>query len=335
MAGAFGAPYTGYGSGMGEIAGPASLGQSRGGASDFDLAMRQMALQQQQQKASLALAQQNSLLNAQTQTGLANISSNTAIRTVQEQNAAANRQADVAAQTAQRGQDAGLSAVNLNNSAAFQRLQAELGSTNSIAQMQNSTTQRGQDISLQAANLPFQFKQGLLNQFSGTLQNAIHGLGATFDPKAWTAGVGHAPNVGVGAPIADQGNLLGAQMQVDRGRTDQAAANQQRNVTEDLAARGFGPNSPLALALRQGIGTGAQVANSEAAAATRAKAAELNLTAQQANQQNSQFAAQLAQQQWNDYQTATANQAKIGLGAYSQQSQNSAAILAALTGLIG
>lgn len=280
----------------------------------YNLFMRQ--LQQQQGIAGMnnATAQQRNVLDAQTAQAVATTGANAGIRQAQEQ--------------------AGASRYGADAQAASNRYTTDVGA---------QTTQRGQDLTLQAAQLPWAYKRQVLGQFGPALQSALSGLGGPpasngFNTSVWGGGPVPPPqpaiNLGPTA-VPNPGDALAGQMQVARGQVDQAAGDQKRRTSEGLAARGFAPNSPLALALRSGIDTGARVANTEADAATRAEAAKLNLTAAQTNAQQQQVAAQLAQQQWTDYQTAQNNQQRIGLGVFQTQSQNQAAILTALSSLLG
>ena len=110
------------------------------------------------------------------------------------------------------------------------------------------------------------------------------------------------------------------QVNTSRAANDQSTANQQANSNASLAGRGFGSNSPLQMALNQGMQNSNMATNTANETATRLNAAQQN-AAQTLNSQ------QALSNQW-----ATGNQLDIQRRAPVFQQQN--ALIAALGGLM-
>lgn len=196
------------------------------------------------------------------------------------------------------------------------------------ADLSADTARQGQANALAQAKLPFDFRTAQLDKFGGTINTALSAIGGQggFNPSVWANQVSAPPPITFGDGGADK--ALRAQLQVQQGQNTQIGQTAQRNAVNDVTSRGYGSGSPLLMALQAGIGTGTRVANSEAAASTNVEAAKLQASREQT-------AAQLAQQQYVDYQNAINNSQKLGLSAFGQQSQNAAQLLAALSNLIG
>ncbi len=117
-----------------------------------------------------------------------------------------------------------------------------------------ATNREGNRLSYQASILPHNLKQGRFNAVFPLFQNALGGLqGAAGGGGGYSGGgaFGQQPNIDAG-PVFSPGQV---QQQVNAARSgnDAASAGRTRQMSTQLAGRGFGSGSPLAMALEQNL----------------------------------------------------------------------------------
>jgi hypothetical protein len=130
--------------------------------------------------------------------------------------------------------------------------------------------------------------------------------------------VGALPAIGRG-PVWS-GQQVQEQVNAARGGIDQQAASRQRGVGSQLAGRGFGARSPLAMAMQQQIGGQAMAAGADAERNIRFDTAQGNATQQLKSDE-------LAQQQFRDVEDSDIRRRQA-------TTQRQSSLLSALAGLI-
>jgi hypothetical protein len=161
------------------------------------------------------------------------------------------------------------------NAQKFQREQ--------LGTQQAGETQRA-NIAANAQMLPAELQQQRFQQVLPLLSGQI---GSSQNPYTIGGQIPQGPTIGANGVY----NPAQIQQQVNtqRAANDQSTGTQQRAMTQQLAGRGYGANSPLA----QALGTSMQNQNQQT---NTANETQTRLGAQQANVQQ-QFAGQQAQQQ--------------------------------------
>lgn len=200
-------------------------------------------------------------------------------------------QADQAARRRQFGydtrlQDAGLQQRERESSRDAGLRQQELGLRQQQMGQQDAISRAQIDASLQ----PLQFEREKYNQLSPLVQQQIGRLGNWASGYQGGGQTGSQPGIS-DAPVYDENQV---RRQVNQGRAvnDQQTFTQTRGMQQQLAGRGFGSRSPLALALGQGYENQNLATNAQTETDLRTQAATANasqvLRAQQAREQ--QFA---------------------------------------------
>ncbi len=189
---------------------------------------------------------------------------------------------------------------------------AFMGAQTNLANAQGSAVHDAlQAAQLQQGNQMSRFNQ-LLPLLTGQLGKLNNGF-------ATAGGTNSAPPpISAGPTLNPQ--QIQQQVNTSRAANDQATAGQQANSNASLAGRGFGSNSPLSMALNQGMQNNNLATNTANETSTRLNAAQQNAS-QLLNSQ------QALSNQW-----ATGNQLDIQRRAPYFQTQN--ALIAALGGLM-
>jgi hypothetical protein len=166
------------------------------------------------------------------------------------------------------------------------------------------------------ASIPVNAQMSRFNQLLPLLTGQLGRLNNGFATAGGTNSA--APPISTGPTLNPQ--QIQQQVNTSRAANDQAVAGQMAQSNSSLAGRGFGSNSPLQMALNQGMQNNALATNTANETATRLNAAQQN-AAQQLNTQ------QALSNQW-----ATGNQLDIQRRAPVFAQQN--ALIAALGGLM-
>lgn len=173
-------------------------------------------------------------------------------------------------------------------------------------------------IQARAAELPAQLQQGRFDKLFPLLSGQLGQLGSWQSGYAGAGPQGAQPQIGAG-PVYSEGQVQ-QQVNAQRAANDAGTAGKVRQMQGELAGRGFGSRSPLAMMLQQGYQGQNLQANTANEQQTRWNAASGNaqqlLAAQQA-QEN-----QYASRQEEDIKR---NQVRLG-------SMN--ALLGALAGMV-
>lgn len=169
---------------------------------------------------------------------------------------------------------------------------------------------------LQAAQLTEGNRMSRFNQILPMLSGQFGRLNNGFA----TAGGTNTPMPPISAGPTLNPQQIQQQVNTSRAANDQATAGQMQQSNSSLAGRGFGSNSPLQMALNQGMQNNNLATNTANETATRLNAAQLNAS-QRLNSQ------QALSNQW-----ATGNQLDIQRRAPIFAQQN--ALIAALGGLV-
>lgn len=146
----------------------------------------------------------------------------------------------------------------------------------------NQTARRGQQLDYDVAMRGLNDKRGQSNRAFGMLGDLMGSYGAA---PGFAAGTGPAIDAG---PVLTPG-MVQQQVNAARSGNDAAAAGQARRTNADLAGRGFGANSPLAMALNGNAFARTMATNAADERDTRLGAAQMNashvLDAQKAREQ--------------------------------------------------
>jgi hypothetical protein len=154
--------------------------------------------------------------------------------------------------------------------------------------------------------LAMQQKEGWRQQVFGQIQNVLKGI------NDWRSGYQGRGPVGQptpisSAPVYDE-NTINQRVNAMRASTDASVAAQNQKVANQMAARGFGTKSPLAMALQRGAFLGGLQGNT---------AAEENLrwAAAQGNAEHVLNAQKLMEQQRANLNQEDIERGKVSLGA--------------------
>jgi hypothetical protein len=179
----------------------------------------------------------------------------------------------------------------------------------------------------QIALAPWNYRQGVFNKTFPLLQGLTGDLGggnAKFDT------VGGTPTALPGLPASTVWSDQQVQQQVNNARAqgDAKAANQSRDIQQEMAGRGFGAKSPLAMAMTQG-------ALGQAAAGNADQEREIRWNAAKGNADQGLQVGQLAQKQWSDFNTNDVQRRQAKIDALLGNQRNMATLISAISGFGG
>ncbi len=190
-----------------------------------------------------------------------------------------------------------------------------------LRQQGYNNQQRIAQIGADASTVGARLQQDRFNQVFPYLRNELGGTGGSGQGGFGYQGqgqVGTQPQIS-DAPVYNEQQIQ-QQVNSQRAGNDAAAASQQRNVRQQMSARGYGANSPLAMELGVGIGNRNLQANADAERQLRFDAAGAN--ARQVLGAQTQREAQFANRQQEDIERNKTYQSRYN------------AVLAALSGLV-
>lgn len=210
--------------------------------------------------------------------------------------------------------EARLRALQAADQAAGQQRDIAASQQN-LATQQRGETQRAQ-IAARASTAPARMQQQRFNTVYGDIRNQLGQMGATFGQVGGQSPP--SPEITVGGVWSP--DQVQQQVNAARAGNDQATQARQAVMQRQMAGRGFGANSPLAMALGVGMG------NQNLATNTGAER-EIRWNAAQGNAQHQLATQQAREQQFASRQDEDIRRRQSQLQAYS-------ALLGALGGLV-
>jgi hypothetical protein len=161
------------------------------------------------------------------------------------------------------------------------------------------------------------FKQQQFGQVFGTLSGLLNQFGSS-NPYTIGGVNGTAPEISVGGVYNPQ--QVDQQVAASRAKTDQSTASQQKQMSDEMAGRGYGINSPL-IAAMQGNLAGQGIATN---------ASNENQIRQTAAQQNAQQTLSTQTERENQYEAENSLAIQRAKPYFDRQN----ALIAALAGIV-
>lgn len=177
------------------------------------------------------------------------------------------------------------------------------------------------DAQYDIAQRPWDFKEKVFGAINPFIQSTIGGNANFGQVGGSNTPLPTLPNSFVFSPEQTQQAVNAA-----RAQGDQSATTQKSNLAGDLAGRGFSQNSPLAMAMRQGADQAAMMSNAD-------QEREIRLGHADRNSKQGLAVGQLANQQWQDWNSADIERRRNQVNAILGGQQNLTSLLSLLAGL--
>ena len=172
---------------------------------------------------------------------------------------------------------------------------------------------------------PINYRRDVFNRTMPYIDRAFANMG---DTSLSTAMIGGQNTPLRPLPQDSIWNAQQIQEQVNNARAmgDQGAQARMDDLSGDLASRGYGANSPLAMALRQGV-------QSTTAASNADQERQIRWDAAQGNAGQALNVGRLAQQQWSDFNQSEIERRRTQLDGFINNQRNMTALISAIAGL--
>ena len=178
------------------------------------------------------------------------------------------------------------------------------------------------DAQYELGRMPWDLRRDVFNQ----VQPLLGGLTGEGNINFGLVGGQNTPMPALPNSFVYSPQQIQQQVNAARAQGDQGAMTQKRQIAGDLAGRGFGARSPLAMALQLGADTGARARNAD-------QEREIRFDAAGANAKQDLSVGQLAQLGWNNWNQLDVERRKTQAESALSQNRNMIALISALSGL--
>lgn len=194
-----------------------------------------------------------------------------------------------------------------------------------LAEQQNELTRFGIEQNYRAAELPINLRRDIFNQTFPLINRAFDGMGGGGSANFGQVGGTNTPQPNLPDNFVYSPDQIQQQVNSARAQGDQGAETQKRKMSGELAGRGFGSKSPLAMALEQAADSTARMGNAD-------QEREIRFDAAGANAKQALDVGNLAQNAWTNWNTADIERRKTQINALLGNQQNMAQLISALGG---
>ena len=194
-----------------------------------------------------------------------------------------------------------------------------------LADQQNETARFGIEQNYKAAELPVNLRREVFYNTLPFISKMFDGYGGGTTGSFGLVGGSNTQQPNLPDNFVYSPDQIQQQVNSARAQGDQGAESQKRKMSGELAGRGFGSKSPLAMALAQAADSTARMSNAD-------QEREIRFDAAGANANQALEVGTLAQNAWTNWNNADIERRKTQINALLGNQQNMAQLISALGG---
>lgn len=235
-------------------------------------------------------------------------------------------------------------AARFNADAGLAKMNAD--TQKELAGQQDRTTRLGFDYSLAEARLPWDYRRGVFGQVFPLVQSLFGmtpgvpgaktggsvavggGFGGGSNGQFSTIGGTNTPLPNLPPDYVYSPDMIQQQVNAARATSDEGTASAKTENAKNMASKGFGSRSPIAMAMDQAADNAGRARNADSER-------EIRFDAAGANANQALNVGQLAQQAWQDWNSLDVERRRTQLNSLMSNQSNLASLISALSGLAG